>query len=506
MLVSAFMLTKLPSVAINGIYGSSVTVEVDVSAGLPNFTVVGLADKSVEESRERIRSALKFNSFNLPLSRITVNLAPSNIKKTGIHFDLPIALSILISDEQIESSDRLNKTLFIGGLSLDGELQKVPGVLVMVDWAKQNGIENVVLPAKNAQEASLISGVNFFALKNLKEVLEYLSSENVAPTKIKTQLSQNNFDEDWLQIKSQNLAKRAAVIAATGAHNLLLSGPPGAGKSLIAKGLRALLPNLTEEELIEVVKIYSVSGQTLDGDRINSTPPFRSPHHTSSYASIIGGGSLARPGEISLSHRGVLMLDELPEFSRQVLETLRQPLEDGYINIARSAQSAHYPSKFILIATMNPCPCGWYGSDQKECICSISQINAYAKRISGPLLDRIDLCVKLNSVKIAELNSSTQQADDLPALKTTIFNARQFQLKRNGLKLNAHLNSAEIKKYCQITVEAQKFIEKASQKLVLTGRTYNKILKVARTIADLKQNEQISILDISEALQYRFVE
>ncbi|MBI4948268.1 YifB family Mg chelatase-like AAA ATPase, partial [Candidatus Berkelbacteria bacterium] len=463
------------------------------------------ADKSVEESRERIRSALKFNNFNFPLSRITVNLSPSNIKKTGIHFDLPIALAILTSNEQLKLTDRASKTVFIGGLSLDGELQPVPGVLVMVDWAKSNGITEIVIPKNNLAEASLISGVNIYALKNFSEVMEYIEAESISPSLIERKYEQENYDEDWLQIKSQQLAKRSAVIAATGGHNLLLSGPPGAGKSLIAKGLRALLPQLTEAELIEVVKIHSISSLLKQSITINTAPPFRSPHHTASYASIIGGGAQAKPGEISLAHRGVLLLDELPEFSRQVLETLRQPLEDGTVNVSRMAVNSQYPCNFILVATMNPCPCGWLGSDQKECVCTINQINLYSKRISGPLLDRIDLCVRVNALKIAELGVEARE-NNLSEIKALIIKARERQLKRNNGKLNAHLSASEIKKLCRLDDNAQKFIEKASEKIVLTGRTYSKIIKTARTIADLNNCQQITIKEISEALQYRFID
>lgn len=503
-------LSKLPSVSLEGISGSSVTVEVDVANGLPSFTIVGLADKSVEESRERVRSAIKHTGFTFPLARLTVHLAPSHKRKSGIHFDLPIALGILAADGQLPLSERFfQKTLVVGGLGLDGSVQAVPGVLVMVDWAKSQNFEAVVLPSANLAEARLVDGIKIIPLSSLRQVVSYLQdgktpSPEIEPQQLAT--ASPNLDDDWLQIQGQTQAKRAAIIAAAGGHNLLMSGPPGAGKTLIAKGVRALLPPLSSQELTDVVKIHSVAGLlTNASDLSNFTRPFHHPHHTASHIAVIGGGSGAKPGEISLAHHGVLLLDELPEFPRSVLEALRQPLEDGSITVARIASSATYPAEFIFIATMNPCPCGWYGSESRRCKCTPHQISQYRKKISGPILDRIDLCVRVGAVALEQLRSPKQDNNELIAARESIRKARATQFARNGGRLNAFIPSKVVQTWT-LDAAASQLIEAAGTKMQLTGRSYHKILKVARTIADLAGESGIGAKAVAEALQYRFLD
>src|SRR3989344_4236292 len=376
-------LAKIPSAAVDGVGAVAVQVEVVVSDGLPGLTIVGLADRAVEQSRERIRSALKNTGFSFPIARITVNLAPSDYKKSGLHFDLPMALGILLADKQLKHSSNFDSTLFIGGISLDGGLQPIHGTLVLVEWAKNNGFTTVVLPAANLNEARLITGLNLVGVDNFNQVIAWMSGKFAGIEGIRDKSTRReNLDLDWLQIQGQERAKRAAVVAASGGHNILLEGPPGAGKTLLARGLRAILPPLVGNELIDVVKIHSVAGALKPLTAIDTiSRPCRNPHHTASPIAIVGGGTIVRPGKISLAHRGVLFLDELPEFPRSVLEALRQPLEDGEIHVSRANQAVSFPARFQLVATMNPCPCGWLDSGIKDCICSPSQISGYRKRV-----------------------------------------------------------------------------------------------------------------------------
>ncbi len=503
------MFSKVLSAAVLGVDGYLVEVEVDLGYGLPAFSIVGLPETAVRESRERVLSALKNSGFEIPAKKITVNLAPADIRKEGTSFDLPIAVGILKALEVIKDSD-VEKVLFIGELSLDGRLKGVKGVLPMVMPLRLRGIERVVLPRKNATEASLVDGLRVFGLGSLKETVEflngYLELEPVTSDLQEIFRMHSEYPVDFAEVKGQEGVKRAVEVAAAGSHNLLMIGSPGSGKTMIARRIPTILPPMTLDEALETTKIHSVAGILPQKGAFVATRPFRAPHHTISSVGLIGGGTNPRPGEVSLAHNGVLFLDELPEFSRSTLEVLRQPLEDGVVSIARAKLTVSYPARFMLVAAMNPCPCGYLTDPYHECTCTLSAIQRYHSKISGPLVDRIDIHVEVAPVRYEDLKK-WERGESSKAIRERVVKAREIQLRRfkgrKGVYFNAHMGPAELREYCRIDEASDMLLEEAIKRLGLSARAYHRILKVARTIADLDGDEKIRAHHISEAIQYR---
>jgi len=512
------MLAKILSAVNVGIESNLVEVEVDISSGFPCFDIVGLPDRAIEESKMRVRSAIINSGLKfLPdprKKRLTINLAPADVKKEGSVYDLPMAVGILIASNQLPTDFLKEKSLFVGELALNGELRHSKGVLPMAILAAEKGIKNIFLPSSNAQEAALIENENFkiYPLDSLDSLIRHLTGQKIIKPFVGENINvlekETEYEFDMAYVKGQEQAKRAIEIAAAGGHNILMSGAPGSGKTLLAKTIPSILPKMSKEEILDVTKIYSVAGLLTEGE-LKFERPFRSPHHTISDVAMVGGGQIPKPGEISLAHRGVLFLDEVPEFSRHVLESLRQPLEDGIISISRARGALVFPSKFILIAAQNPCPCGYYRDPEKPCRCGIGEITKYRKKISGPLLDRIDLHLEIPRLKFEKLTNE-KVAESSKEIRKRVEKAREIQTKRfkndsskKKVLTNAEMTLPQLKKFCQVDDKSHELLKKAIDQFALSTRAYHRILKVSRTIADLAGDKEITFNHIAEAIQYR---
>lgn len=503
------MLSKIYSSATVGIDAYLIEVETNIEKQIPSFTIVGLPDNAVKESRERVTAAIKNSRFDFPKRKITVNLAPADIKKEGSSFDLPIAIGLLAAVGKIDGR-LLEDSLFLGELSLNGKLRSIKGVLSITVEAKRKKLKRIILPSESAKEASIVDGIDVYGIDNLEEVIDFLNTQNgkgkIVTNKEDIFSDVNTYHLNFSDVKGQENVKRALEVAAAGAHNILMIGPPGSGKTMLAQRIPTILPPMTFDEALETTKIHSVAGIIPKDQALITERPFRSPHHTISDAALVGGGSFPRPGEVSFAHYGVLFLDELPEFKKNVLEVLRQPLENSRVTVSRSKLSLEFPANFMLAAAMNPCPCGYFTDPNKECTCAPPQIQRYMARISGPLLDRIDIHIEVPAVKYKELSAETK-SESSSTVRDRVIKAREIQIKRFSdiphIFNNGDMGSKEVRQYCKLDSAGSELLKMAMTKLGLSARAYDRILKVSRTIADLNNSENILSRHISEAIQYR---